>query len=201
MEDSASLSVLLAHGERDARGALHAVLTELRKDVVRICSTGTELIQAARESAPDLIITGIDLPEVDGLTALLQISEETPIPAIVVTQEKSLALVEKALHDHVMAYLLEPVRQQEILPTIHLVLRRFEEFQGLHQEVASLKQALEDRKMIERAKGVLMQQDSIDEETAYKRLRRLATDHRVRLRVAAESILNNTEPPAPKTDA
>lgn len=190
MSDSTPLRVLLAHGERDARDALHKILRELRQDEVQICDSGRALIDAALENEPHLIVTGIDLPEVDGLTALLQISEQITIPAIVVTKQNSLEAVEKALQDHVLAYLLEPLRTEEILPTIYLVLRRFEEFQELRQEVESLKQALGDRKLIERAKGMLMQRSSLDEATAYKRLRRFATDHRIRLVQAADRILS-----------
>lgn len=187
--DAATLKVVLAHGAEDARTILREALIQLHFHQLRICSSGRELIALANEIEPELIITGVDLPDVDGVSALIEISQQHKIPAIVVTQQASLHVVERALEDHVMAYLLEPVNTDEIMPTIYLVLRRFEQFQELQQENESLKQALADRKVIDRAKGALMKQAGIDEETAYKRLRRMATDNRIRMADAADRIL------------
>ncbi len=184
------LKIVLAHGVEDARTGLYEALRKLRYEEVYSCNTGRELIALAKEHTPDLIISGVDMPDIDGVSALVEISETLKIPAIIVTQERSLEVVQRALEDHVMAYLLEPVNVEEILPTIYLVLRRFEQFQDLRQENESLKQALADRKVIERAKGVLMKQGGIDEETAYKRLRRMATDSRIRMVEAAEKVLS-----------
>lgn len=185
-----SLKIVLAHGVEDARTVLYQTLVKLREESVYCCATGHELMALVKEHTPDLIITGVDLPDVDGVTALLEISQTRKIPAIVVTQQHSLEIVQRALEDHVMAYLLEPVNVEEILPTIFLVLRRFEQFQELEQENESLKQALADRKVIERAKGALMKHADIDEETAYKRLRRMATDSRMKMAEAAERVLS-----------
>ncbi len=188
--DLPPLKIVVAHGVEDARTVLHTALLQLRHEDVLACTSGRELIQLSKDHSPDLIITGVDLPDVDGVAALIEISQTQKIPAIVVTQQSSLELVERALEDHVMAYLLEPVNVEEILPTIYLVLRRFEQFQELEQENESLKQALADRKVIERAKGVLMRHATIDEETAYKRLRRLATDNRMKMVEAAERVIS-----------
>ncbi|MBI1348233.1 ANTAR domain-containing protein [bacterium] len=193
MADIPALKVVLAHGIADAREALHQTMAQLKYEDVWLCSTGRELIDLAREKSPDLIFTGVDLPDIDGPSALIEISRTHTIPAIVITQQRSLDLVQKALEDHVMAYLLEPIKTEEILPTIYLVLRRFEQFQELQQENESLKQALSDRKIIEKAKGVLMKRANIDEETAYKRLRRMATDRRMKMVQAAEQILSVDE--------
>lgn len=188
--DIPSLKILLAHGAEDARTVLREALFKLRYHDVRTCSSGLELMRMVNESQPDLIITGVDLADLNGVEALVEISGRQKIPAIVVTQQRSLELVQRALEDHVMAYLLEPVNVEELLPTIFLVLRRFEQFQELEQENESLKQALADRKIIERAKGALMKQAEIDEESAYKRLRRMATDNRIRMAEAAVRILD-----------
>lgn len=197
MSEIASLKVLLAYGETDARSALQTVLTQLGSSNVLICDSGRMLIAEALRFQPDLIITGIDLPELDGVSALLQISEHLRVPAIIITQQAALEQVERALDDHVMAYLLEPLRIDDLLPTVHLVLRRFREFQELHTEVTTLRQALDDRKVIERAKGQLMKQADLDEDAAYKRLRRVATDNRIRLVEAAEWVLDVDQQIAP----
>lgn len=188
--DTSSLNIVLAHGVEDARTMLYQALTTLRHDQIRSCGSGKAMIELVNAEPPDLIITGVDLPDQDGVTALLEISETHKIPAIVVTQQRTLENVQRALEDHVMAYLLEPIEVEEILPTIFLVLRRFEQFQELEQENESLKQALTDRKIIERAKGALMKQAGIDEETAYRRLRRYATDNRMKLAEAADRVIS-----------
>ena len=188
MSDIGPLRVLVAYGTFDGRDVVSQLLTERRHDDIQACASGTRLALALE---PDLIITGIDLPELDGLSALIQISQSLTIPAIVITQQSTLDKVEQALKDHVLAYLLEPIQPQEILPTIHLVMRRFEEFRELKTEVETLKQALSDRKVIEQAKGMLMQRAAIDEETAYKRLRRMATDNRIRLIEAAQTVIES----------
>ncbi len=188
--DLPSLRIILAHGIEDARTVLYEALTKLQCQEIHSCRSGKDLMALCREHSPDLIVTGVDLPDVDGVAALIEISQTQKIPAIVVTQERSLETVQRALEDHVMAYLIEPVNVAELVPTIYLVLRRFEQFQELEQENESLKQALTDRKLIERAKGALMKQGSIDEDTAYKRLRRMATDHRIRMAEAAERVLS-----------
>ncbi len=189
MSEIPALKVILAHGIEDARIVLREALHKLRYEDLCVCASGPELIAMAKEHSPDLIITGVDLPGLDGIAALIEISKTHKIPAIVVTQQRSLELVQRALEDHVMAYLLEPVNVDEITPTIYLVLRRFEQFQELQQENESLKQALADRKLIERAKGALMKHAAIEEEDAYKRLRRMATDNRIRMAEAAERVL------------
>ena len=191
MSDIGPLRVLVAYGTFDGRDVVSQLLTERRHDDIQACASGTRLVEQALALEPDLIITGIDLPELDGLSALIQISQSLTIPAIVITQQSTLDKVEQALKDHVLAYLLEPIQPQEILPTIHLVMRRFEEFRELKTEVETLKQALSDRKVIEQAKGMLMQRAAIDEETAYKRLRRMATDNRIRLIEAAQTVIES----------
>lgn len=194
MTTNLPLKIALAHGVTDAREAIHAALVLAKYEDIWICQTAAELIATTLEREPDLIITGVDLPDMDGPSALIEISKSRMIPAIVVTRQRSLELVQRALEDHVMAYLLEPVKPEEIVPTIFLVIRRFEQLQELEAENQSLKQALSDRKVIERAKGFLMKQRSLDEEAAYKLLRRRATDNRIRMVEAAEQVLAGDRP-------
>ena len=183
------LKTLLAHGKPEQRAELKAALVELGHDVICDCNSCDAMVETVRAHRPDLIVTGVDLSDGDGIHTLVSLSDEYSIPAIVVTQRTSLKVVERAMLDHVMAYLIEPVEVSEIKPTIHLVLKRFEQFQDLQSEVETLKQALADRKVIERAKGLLMKRDDLDEDAAYKKLRRMATDGRIRLVDAAETLL------------
>jgi response regulator NasT len=184
------LKTLLAHPNPEQRAQLKRALTELGHDIVCDCDSCDSLISTVRASQPDLIVTGVDLVDGDGIQTLVALGDEYAIPAIVVTQRTSLQVVERAMLDHVMAYLIEPVEVREIKPTIHLVLKRFEQFQELQSEVDTLKNALNDRKVIERAKGLLMKRDELDEDEAYKKLRRMATDGRTRLATVAQSLLD-----------
>jgi len=183
------LRTLLAHSIPEQRAQLKTALAELGHEIICDCNSCDEMAKIVRAQQPDLIVTGVDLADGDGIRTLVDLSSDYSIPAILVTQRTSLQVVERAMLDHVMAYLVEPVEVSEIKPTIHLVLRRFEQFQELQSEVQSLKQALADRKTIERAKGLLMKRDDIDEDAAYKKLRRMATDGRIRMVDAAETLL------------
>jgi response regulator NasT len=182
------LRILLAPGGGES-DVLTTVFHALQHEIVETCRTAQELIGTAVSRQPDLIVTAVDLPDMDGVSALVEISKTVAIPAIIVTPRTSLEIIERAMLDHVMAYLIEPVQEAEIKPTIHLVLRRFEQFREMQSEVESLRQALSDRKVIERAKGMLMRRDDIDEDAAYKKLRRTATDARMKMVEAAQQIL------------
>jgi AmiR/NasT family two-component response regulator len=184
------LKTLLAHSVSEQRAQLKRALIELGHEIVCDCDSCEALVSAVRSSAPDLIVTGVDLVDGDGIHTLVGLGDEYAIPAIVVTKRTSLEVVERAMLDHVMAYLIEPVEVREVKPTIHLVLKRFEQFLELQNEVRSLRGALDDRKVIERAKGLLMRREEIDEDTAYKKLRRMATDGRIRLVDVAQSLLD-----------
>ena len=184
-----NLRVLLAHSDEETIKVLKTALTDLGNEIVAVCKTGAGIVAKVTELRPDLVVTGVDMPDFDGVTALVETSRSVAIPSIVVTPKRSLEIVERALLDHVMAYIVEPVDLEEIKPTIYLVLRRFEQFEELQDEVASLKETLEQRKVIERAKGVLMRRSNVTEEEAFAKLRRMATDQRIKLVEAAKQVL------------
>lgn len=188
------VKVAVWHPSSDTRDMLCSAVESLGYEITGSGELGVELIKHATEgeesSRPELVICGIHLNDRNGVRCLIEIAEQRAIPAIVVTDDKSLASVEKALEDHVMAYLVEPIRESEIRPTIYLVLRRFEQFEELKEEVVDLKESLHARKLIERAKAVIMRRSDIDEETAYQRLRRFAMDNRIKMAEAAEKILD-----------
>lgn len=183
------LKVLIAHSSPETRETLETAVHELGHELTAPCETAAELVARGRNREADLIITGVELPDFDGVTALVEISREAAIPSIIVTRRRSLALVERALEDHVMAYLMEPVQTHDVKPAVYLVLKRFEQFQELRHEVSVLKQTLEDRQLLERAKGILMRRGNVSEDEAHRRLRRMATDCRIRMTEAARRIL------------
>jgi two-component system, response regulator PdtaR len=151
---------------------------------------GRRLVEQCRTALPDLIITDIKMPELDGLDAAAEIAQCGPVPVILVSAYHEPELVERAGQDHVFAYLVKPITEADLVPAIGLALRRFERFQGLQKEASDLRQALEDRKVIERAKGIIMRRVRVDEPEAYRRLRRLASDRNCKLAEVAQLILN-----------
>lgn len=187
------IAIVIAHPDEETRTTLTEAIDELGYHVQRAVDTKRGLLEECDRQRPDLIISGIDMPDGNAIEALINISEQDPLPAIIVTDNESLRDVEHALQDHVMAYLLQPIEKDRIQPTIYLVLRRFEQFEALHDEVQDLRQALSDRKMIERAKGILMSQGNLDEDEAFRRLQKMASDKRTKLVNIADAIITAQE--------
>ena len=181
--------VLLAHRDEGGREIIEAILHALGHTILATVSTYDRLVEEGLKGGADVIITSVEIEGGDGIDALLKIAETHHVPAVVVAKHNQLDRIEKALEDHVMAYLVEPVNEDELRPTIYLVRRRFEQFQALREENETLKESLEARKVVERAKGRLMERYDLTEEEAYQRLQRTASNNRKRLREVAEAVL------------
>ncbi len=186
----AHLRIAVADDEPDMRDFFEKMLPRLGHQVVSVAETGRELIEHCRALRPDLVITDIKMPDMDGIEAAAAIYNETPLPVIVVSAFHDPEFIQRAELDHVLAYLVKPIKLADLEPSIALALRRFEQFQALHKEAADLRQALADRKIIEQAKGVLMKVAGIDEKDAFHRLQDLAADKNQKLVDAAQSILS-----------
>ncbi len=184
-----NVTVYLAHNDDPMRSLIEQMLKTLGHRVPVVTDSGTELIRANAEHPPDLLISGVRLADMDGIDALIQCCEREPVPSIVIALIEDREKVEEALKDHVMAYLTEPVELADLRPSIFLVLRRFEEFQELRRENRELKSALEGRKWIERAKGLLMKGRDLDEGDAFKTLQRMASDNRKKLVDVARTLV------------
>ncbi len=188
-----TVSIIVAHSDDATRSTLVQAVDELKYSVQAAVDSKQALIAECARNRPGLIISGIDMPDGNAIDALIEISKDDPLPAIIVTDNESLRDVEHALRDHVMAYLIEPIDSDQIQPTIYLVLRRFEQFEALHEEVQDLRQTLVDRKVIERAKGILMSQGQLDESEAFRRLQKMASDKRTKLVKIADAIITAQE--------
>jgi len=187
------LRIAVADDEIDMRDYLQAILPCFGHTVVAAASTGRELIEKCREERPDLVITDIKMPDMDGIDAARQIYREFPTPVILVSAYHDHDLVERAEEDHILAFLVKPIKQADLEPAIAIAVRRFEQFQALRQEAADLRQALADRKLIERAKGLLMKRAGLDENEAFRRLQRLASERNRKLFEIAAMILTAEE--------
>jgi len=187
------LRIAVADDEARMREFYQAALPVHGHTVVCAAATGAELIEGCRSGHPNLIITDIKMPDVDGLDALEQINRHDLIPAILVTAHDEPELLERAGHLHVVAYLVKPIKRQDLQPAIVIAMTRFAEFVSLRQETSDLRQALQDRKLIERAKGILMKRTKLDEPAAFKALQKMARDKNRKLVHIAEMIVTAEE--------
>jgi response regulator NasT len=160
---------------------------------VGVARTGRELVELCAAIHPDLVVTDIKMPDMDGIDAAAQIYRQAPIPVILVSAYHDPDFIRRAEADHVMAYLVKPIKQADLVPAIGLAMHRFDQFQALRKETTDLKQALEDRKVIEKAKGVLMKKAGLDEPAAFRRLQKLASDKNRKLIEIAQMILTAEE--------
>jgi AmiR/NasT family two-component response regulator len=184
-----ALRIAVADDELDMRDYFQQILPILGHEVVAVAQDGRELVEQCRELKPDLVITDIKMPDMDGIDAATQIYRNGPIPVILVSAYHDPEFIRRAEANHILAYLVKPIKQADLEPVIAIAMRRFEQFQALHKEAADLKQALEDRKVIEKAKGLLMKKASLDEHDAFRRLQRLASDKNKKLIEVAQMIL------------
>ena len=184
-----ALRIAVADDELDMRDYFQQILPILGHEVVAVAQDGRELVEQCRELKPDLVITDIKMPDMDGIDAAAQIYRNGPIPVILVSAYHDPEFIRRAEANHILAYLVKPIKQADLEPVIAIAMRRFEQFQALHKEAADLKQALEDRKVIEKAKGLLMKKASLDEHDAFRRLQRLASDKNKKLIDVAQMIL------------
>ena len=190
---SRSLKIAVADDERDMRDYFQQILPLLGHEVVAVAQTGRELVDLCATTRPDLVITDIKMPDMDGIDAATQIYRNAAIPVILVSAYHRPQLFERARGDHILAYLVKPIKQADLEPAIGIAMHRFEQFQALRKETSDLKQALEDRKVIERAKGILMKKAGLDENDAFRRLQKLASDKNRKLIEIAQMILTAEE--------
>jgi response regulator NasT len=186
---TSGLRIAVADDEPEMRDFFEKVLPRFGHRVVAVAENGAQLIEHCRHTQPDLIITDIKMPELDGIEASTQICQERPVPVILVSAYHDPALIDRAEADHVQAYLVKPIGIADLQPAIAIAVRRFGELQALQKDCNDLRQALADRKVIERAKGLLMKLAGISEKEAFQRLQQLASDNNQKLIDAAQSIL------------
>lgn len=181
--------VLIADDNAIARKALASQLEILGFDVVAAAATGEEAVAFYDESKPDLVILDVKMPKMDGIEAAKIITNRTPVPIILLTGYSSGPLVDRAIESGVFAYIMKPITKKDLLPAIRLAFARFNEFKALKSEVLDLKEAIETRKLIERAKGILMKRLGISEDDAFKLLQSQSQKENKKLKDIAEAVI------------
>jgi response regulator NasT len=183
--------VLVAEDEALIRLDLVEMLREEGYDVAGEAADGEEAIKLATELNPDLVILDVKMPKVDGIEAAQHIAGNRIAPVVILTAFSQRDLVERARDAGAMAYLVKPFAKRDLVPAIELAMSRFSELAALEHEVAGLTERLETRKVVERAKGILMTKQGLSEPEAFKWVQRTAMDRRTTMKAVAEAVIEN----------
>jgi two-component system, response regulator PdtaR len=185
--------VLIAEDETIIRLDLKDLLERAGFDVCAEAKDGLEAVELARSEQPDVAVLDVKMPNLDGIEAARRILDERPIPIVMLTAYGQDELVSRAVEAGVFGYLVKPFREQDLLPAIKTARARYEELEALREEAESLSEALSARKVIERAKGLLMAKENLTEEEAFARLRKASQLSGRPLKVVAEAVVATLE--------
>lgn len=187
------LRVAVADDEPEVLATVVKMLESLGHEVTCTAATGRELVNHCLAGNIDLVMTDIRMPDMDGLEAAAVIYEKVRTPIIILSGHCDKELIERAEENHVFAYLMKPITSMQLEPAIALATRRFEELEAMEHEANDLRQALADRKTIERAKGLIMKHLNLDEQEAFRKLQKLASSKNKKLIEIAEMVLTTAE--------
>jgi len=188
--DPSPKRVLIAEDEALIRLDLREMLQEEGYEVVGEAADGEQAVALATELIPDLVICDVKMPKMDGITAAAQIASKRIAPVVILTAFSQRDLIERARDAGAMAYLVKPFQKRDLFPAIEMATSRFAEIRALESEVTNLRERLEARKLIERAKGVLMSEHRMSEPEAFRWIQRAAMDNRTSMRAVAELVLS-----------
>ena len=184
-----TLRVVIADNESLIRLDIREMLEDAGHEVVGEAVNGRRAVELAHQHRPDLVLMDIKMPEMDGITAAGKIYTDKIAPVILLTAFSQPDIVEKAKDSGVMGYLVKPVQESQLFPAIEIALSRWQEMQGMEDELAKLKDSLETRKLVDRAKGIIMAAHKLGEQEAYRRMQQYAMQKRVSIKEVAQSII------------
>lgn len=182
-------TILVCDDEPIIRNDLKSMLRELGFEEVLECGDGKRAVETALASFPDMAILDVSMPEMDGITAAGEIRKKLKIPILLLTNAYDGKTVKRAAECGIAAFLTKPLRKQDLLPAIEIALHHAEELEELKEQVDDLRETIDNRKVIEKAKGVLMEKNRLNEAEAYRAMQKLAMDKRKSLRQVADGIL------------
>ncbi|HUC35733.1 MAG TPA: response regulator [Acidimicrobiales bacterium] len=198
----AAKRVVIAEDEAIIRLDLKEILEAEGYDVVGEAGRGDEAVELVASLQPDLAILDVKMPGIDGIEAARRITAENSVAVLILTAFSQRNLIEDARDAGVVAYLVKPFQRGELVPAIEVALARFEEYRAIEQEharlskeVASLEDKLETRRVVDRAKGVLMDRDGMTEKDSFSFIQRSAMDRRVPMRQVAQEVIDGTASP------
>jgi len=188
-----SLSVLLVDDDPERAAIVEPALRAAGYEVVTVVDTAAEMLAQVRAMKPDVIIIDRDSPDRDTLEHVCMITRDDPRPIVMFTQDQDRTLMREALEAGVSAYVVDGLSVERVRPIVEVALARFEQWQALRRELDQAQTNLAERKVIERAKGIVMKQRRCTEDEAYAMLRKLAMDRNQRLAHVAESVITMAE--------
>ena len=190
-------TVVIAEDETLIQMDLAEMLAEEGYDVIGQAGDGAKAIELAEELKPDLVILDVKMPVLDGIAAAEAIAGQRIAPVVMLTAFSQRDLVERARDAGAMSYLVKPFTKAELVPAIEMAVSRFAEIAHLEEEVTDLKDRLETRKAVDRAKGILQEQLSLTEPEAFRWIQKTAMDLRMSMREVAEGVVSHSLPGGP----
>ncbi|RHR21776.1 response regulator [Clostridium sp. AF19-22AC] len=188
--ETKKLKVFIAEDEAVILTSFKLMVREMGYSIAGSAANGKDALEKIQKTEPDLILMDINLPEKDGLSVLEEVNRNKVIPSIIVSGEFSGELVDRANEVGVFGYLLKPIDEKQLEVTIKVALRRFEEFKEMSDKHENLNMALKERKLVERAKGILMDRFGVKESEAMKQLQKKSRDKNKKLAVIAREIID-----------
>jgi response regulator NasT len=186
-----SLRIVVADDEVDMRDFYQRMLTILGHEVIAVVQNGRELVEFCRVQPPELIVTDVMMPEIDGIDAVIEIWKQQPLAVVVVSAHRDTETLCRLEEAPVMAVLIKPVSRKDLAPVIDLAVLRFHQFRRLCDDSTDVTEALRDRKVVERAKRLLLRDGDIDEADAFDRLQAAAGVNRCKVVDAARMVLES----------
>lgn len=181
--------IVIADDESIIRMDLREMLSNLGYLVIGEVGDGRSAVNLARELRPDLVVMDIKMPDMDGIEAAKILTEEKISPVLLLTAYSQRELVDRAREAGVVGYLVKPFRESDLAPAIEVALARFVEFKTLEKEVGDLQTALETRKFVDRAKGILMDTQELTEAEAFRKIQKMSMNTRKPMKDVAEAII------------
>lgn len=173
------MRVLIVDDESLIRMDLRDIIESSGHEVVAEGTNGVEAIKLCKEYKPDIVLMDVKMPELDGIEAARQIGFHHEAPVVLLTSYSQQDLIDKARDSGVYGYLIKPVREEQLVPTLEMALGRYKSDAQLREKMAELEQSLEDRKIIQKGTGILMELYSISEVEAYNRIRTLSMNKQI----------------------
>ena len=183
------LKIVIADDEAVIRMDLKEILREAGHEVVGETANGRRAVAIVRDMHPDLVIMDIKMPDMDGIEAARLIAADHLAPVLLLTAFDDAELIERAKDAGVLAYLVKPVEEKNLFPAMEIALSRWQEMQSLEEELFAMRDSLETRKLLDRAKGILMQAHNISEAEAYRRMQRYSMEKRLSLKEVAAAVV------------
>lgn len=183
------LRILLADDEPAVAASVEEQLKALGHEIVGEATSGREAVALAAQTDPDLVVMDIMMPDGDGIEAARQIAEQSPRPVVFLSGHFDEELLEGVVASGGLAYLLKPATSDQLQAAVTLAQERFREMEDLQAQVRSLEKALEDRKLVSRAKGLLMERHGLTEQDAHRRMQKEASRSNIKLVDLARAIL------------